>query len=90
MWASGVPPDAASRPFDAYLPTVAGIAALAIVVVSLIGSVVVPMAYCRHACPTGALLDHMRFHSRADRLTWRDGAVLGCLAVALATRWWAS
>jgi hypothetical protein len=38
--ASGVPPDAASRPFDAYLPTVAGIAALAIVVVSLIGRVV--------------------------------------------------
>ena len=78
------------EPFDAYLPAVAGIAALVIFVVSLIGSAVVPMAYCRHACPTGALLDHVRFHSRADRLTWRDGAVLGCLAVALAARWWAS
>jgi hypothetical protein len=78
------------EPFDAYLPAVAGIAALAIFVVSLIGSALVPMAYCRHACPTGALLDHVRFHGRADRLTWRDGAVLGCLAVALAARWWAS
>ena len=78
------------EPFDAYLPAVAGIATLAIFVVSLIGSALVPMAYCRHACPTGALLDHVRFHGRADRLTWRDGAVLGCLAVALAARWWAS
>jgi NosR/NirI family nitrous oxide reductase transcriptional regulator len=78
------------EPFDAYLPAVAGIAALGIFVASLIGSAVVPMAYCRHACPTGALLDHVRFHGRADRLTWRDGAVLACLAVALAARWWPS
>jgi NosR/NirI family nitrous oxide reductase transcriptional regulator len=77
------------EPFDAYLPAVAGIAAIAIFAVSLVASSVVPMAYCRHGCPTGALLDHLRLHGRADRLTWRDGVLLGCLAVAAAVHWWA-
>ena len=77
------------EPFDAYLPAVAGTAAITIFVVSLIASSFVPMAYCRHACPTGALLDHLRLHRRVDRLTWRDGVLLGCLAVAAAAHWWA-
>ena len=77
------------EPFDAYLPAVAGITAIAIFAASLIASSVVPMAYCRHGCPTGALLDHLRLHRRADQFTWRDGVLLGCLAVAAATHWWA-
>ena len=76
------------EPFDAYLPAVAGTAALLIFAASLVASAVVPMAYCRHACPTGALLDHLRFHGRADRFTWRDGVMLGCLAAAAAAHWW--
>jgi NosR/NirI family transcriptional regulator, nitrous oxide reductase regulator len=76
------------EPFDAYLPAVAGTAALVIFGVSLAASAVVPMAYCRHACPTGALLDHLRFHGRADRFTWRDGVMLGCLVAAAAAHWW--
>jgi hypothetical protein len=76
------------EPFDAYLPTVAGIAALVLFAVSLVASCFVPMAYCRHGCPTGALLDHLRLHRRADRLTWRDGLLLGCLAVGAAVHWW--
>ena len=76
------------EPFDAYLPAVAGVAAILIFAVSLIASSFVPMAYCRHGCPTGALLDHLRLHRRADRLTWRDGLLLGCLAVAAAVHWW--
>jgi len=76
------------EPFDAYLPAIAGIASLGIFTVGLAVSAVVPMAYCRHGCPTGALLDHLRFHSRADRPTWRDGILLGCLAVAVAAHWW--
>jgi NosR/NirI family transcriptional regulator, nitrous oxide reductase regulator len=76
------------EPFDAYLPTVAGLAALVIFAASLVASAVVPMAYCRHACPTGALLDHLRLHGRADRFTWRDGVMLGCLAAAAAAHWW--
>ena len=76
------------EPFDAYLPAVAGVAAIVIFAVSLIASSFYPMAYCRHGCPTGALLDHLRLHRRADRFTWRDGVLLGCLAVAAAAHWW--
>jgi Na+-translocating ferredoxin:NAD+ oxidoreductase RnfG subunit len=75
------------EPFDAYLPAVAGIAALAIFAASLAASAVWPMAYCRHGCPTGALLDHLRLHRRAGRFTWRDGVLLGCLAVAAILHW---
>lgn len=78
------------EPFDAYLPTVAGVAALAIFGVSLAVSCVVPMAYCRYGCPTGALLDHLRRHGRANRFTWRDGVMLACLAAAGAAHWWPS
>ena len=66
----------------------AGIAAIAIFAVSLIASSFVPMAYCRYGCPTGALLDHLRLHRRADRFSWRDGLLLGCLAIAAAVHWW--
>jgi len=76
------------EPFDAYLPAVSGVAALVIFAVSLVASSVSPMAYCRHGCPTGALLDHLRLHRRADRFTWRDGVLLACLAVAAAVHWW--
>jgi Na+-translocating ferredoxin:NAD+ oxidoreductase RnfG subunit len=76
------------EPFDAYLPAVAGVAAIVLFAVSLIASSFVPMAYCRHGCPTGALLDHLRLHRRADRFSWRDGLLLGCLAVAAAVHWW--
>jgi len=75
------------EPFDAYLPAVAGIAALAIFAASLAASAVWPMAYCRHGCPTGALLDHLRLHRRAGRFTWRDGVLLACLAVAAILHW---
>ena len=78
------------EPFDAYLPAVAGVAALAIFGVSLAASCVVPMAYCRYGCPTGAFLDHLRLHGRADRFTWRDGVMLACLAAAGAAHWWPS
>ncbi|NBW95667.1 MAG: FMN-binding protein [Planctomycetia bacterium] len=76
------------EPFDAYLPTVAGIAALVLFAASLVASAFYPMAYCRHACPTGALLDHLRLNSRADRFTWRDGLLLACLAAAALAHWW--
>jgi NosR/NirI family nitrous oxide reductase transcriptional regulator len=76
------------EPFDAYLPTIAGVAALAILAVSLVASAFYPMAYCRHACPTGALLDHLRLNSRSDRFTWRDGMMLACLAAAALAHWW--
>ena len=76
------------EPFDAYLPAVAGAAALAIFLVGLLASAFVPMAYCRHACPTGALLDHLRLTGRSARFVWHDGVMIACLAVAAAAHWW--
>ena len=76
------------EPFDAYLPTVSGLAALTIFVLGLVVSGFVPMAYCRHACPTGSLLDHLRLTGHSDRVTWRDAVLIGCLAVAAAVHWW--
>jgi imidazolonepropionase len=66
----------------------AGLAALAIFAVGLLASAFVPMAYCRHACPTGALLDHLRLNRKSGSFTWRDGVLLGCLAAAAAAAWW--
>jgi NosR/NirI family nitrous oxide reductase transcriptional regulator len=76
------------EPFDAYLPLVAGIPALVIFGVGLVASVRYPMAYCRHGCPTGALLDHLRLHRKSGMFTWRDGVLLGCLVAAAAAAWW--
>ncbi len=76
------------EPFDAYLPLVAGIPALAIFVFGLGASARYPMAYCRHGCPTGALLDHLRRHRSSGLFTWRDGLLLGCLVVAAVRYGW--
>lgn len=76
------------EPFDAYLPLVAGIPALVIFGVGLLASARYPMAYCRHACPTGALLDHLRLNRKSGSFTWRDGVLLGCLVAAAAAAWW--
>jgi Na+-translocating ferredoxin:NAD+ oxidoreductase RnfG subunit len=71
------------EPFDAYVFQVAGTATLAIFFVGLIASLFVPMAYCRYGCPTGALLNYLRFHSQSDRVTRRDVVAMGLLALAL-------
>ncbi len=76
------------EPFDAYLPLVAGIPAIVIFVVSLAASSRYPMAYCRHGCPTGALLDHLRLNRKSGAFTWRDGVLVCCLAIAAAAYWW--
>ncbi|MFN9721087.1 MAG: FMN-binding protein [Planctomycetota bacterium] len=71
------------EPFDAWLWTVAGAATIAVAVISLVASLFIPMAYCRHACPTGALLD---FVSSSGGASWtaRDTAMAAVLAFAIA------
>jgi Na+-translocating ferredoxin:NAD+ oxidoreductase RnfG subunit len=76
------------EPFDAYLPLVAGIPALVMFGAGLAASARYPMAYCRHGCPTGALLDHLRLNRKSGSFTWRDGVLAGCLAAAAAAAWW--
>jgi len=49
------------EPFDGYVWEVAGGIAIAILLISLIASAFVPMAYCRYGCPTGAVLKLFEF-----------------------------
>jgi polyferredoxin len=72
------------EPFDAFFfLEVAGVASLVIAVVGLIVSAFVPMAYCRFGCPTGALLNHLRYNARSDRLTRRDAIAAAMLVLAI-------
>lgn len=70
------------EPFDAFLWKVAGASAIGIAVVGLVASAFVPMAYCRYGCPTGALLNFLRFNGRSDRFSIRDGFALALVALA--------
>jgi len=74
------------EPFDAFLFWIAGAASIGVAVGGLVVSRFVPMAYCRYGCPTGALLSFVRYHSRSDRLTLRDGAAVLLLMVAILLR----
>jgi polyferredoxin len=75
------------EPFDAYVLRSAGVATIAIAVIGLFSSLFVPMAYCHYGCPTGALLEFIRGHGRADRFGRRDGAALLLLALAALLSW---
>lgn len=49
------------EPFDGYVWEVAGGIAIAILLIGLVASAFVPMAYCRYGCPTGAMLKLFEF-----------------------------
>ncbi|EMI15824.1 NosR regulatory protein [Rhodopirellula maiorica SM1] len=71
------------EPFDAYVFRIAGWATIAVFVVGVVASLFVPMAYCRFGCPTGRLLDYLRFNARSDRWTIRDWVAVAYLGVAI-------
>ncbi len=71
---------AAFEPFDAYAIRSAGWATIAIAIAGLVAACFVPMAYCHYGCPTGALLNFIRGHGRADRFGRREIAAL-CLVL---------
>ena len=68
------------EPFDAYILGIAGTATIAVAIVGLIASVLVPKAYCKYGCPTGSLLEFVRSHGSRDRFGRRD---VGALMVVL-------
>ncbi len=72
----------ALEPFDAFHLRIAGAATLALAVVGLVVSAFVPMAYCRFGCPTGAMLNYLRFHSRSDCWSARDSIAVALLVMA--------
>ena len=71
------------EPFNAFLITVAGWGTLAIAVVGIIASFFVPMAYCHYGCPTGALLNFLRYNAHSHQFTRRDLAALALLLWAV-------
>ena len=71
------------EPFDAYVIRAAGLATLSIFGVGLIASLITPMAYCRYGCPTGAILEFVRFNSSSDRWRKRDWLAVGFLLLAV-------
>lgn len=74
---------AAMEPFDAWsLRQAAGISAW-IAVVGLLASLLIPQAYCRFGCPSGALFKLLQSHGGGERIGLRDylaGLVLLCAA----------
>lgn len=70
------------EPFDAYLFRIAGWATISVAMVGLVASLYVPMAYCRYGCPTGALLQFLRFNAASNRWSVRDWLAVALLALA--------
>ncbi|WP_298859732.1 4Fe-4S binding protein [uncultured Gimesia sp.] len=58
--------------FDAYLLTSAGVLSICIAITGLMASLFVPQAYCHYGCPTGAILEFIRSHGRADHFGKAD------------------
>ncbi len=73
------------EPFDAYIVRAAGIATIAVFVIGLLVSAFVPMAYCRFGCPTGRLLEFVRFRRGGEHFGRREilGGVFLVIAVGL-------
>ncbi|GIW99953.1 MAG: NosR regulatory protein [Pirellulaceae bacterium] len=71
----------AIEPFDAWVFRIAGWGTIAVAVIGLLVSCRLPMAYCRFGCPTGAMLEFLRWNSRADQWGPRDWAALLLLLV---------
>lgn len=73
---------ASIEPFDAFGFRVAGWASIIVFAVGLIASMFSPMAYCRYGCPTGAMLNFLKFQANSDRLGGRDAAAFALLILA--------
>lgn len=74
------------EPFDAYLWRAAGWPTIAVAIVGLVASLIVPMAYCRYGCPTGAVLAYLRRSVRSDRWGKADWFATACL-IAVVAQW---
>ncbi|MEQ2005973.1 MAG: FMN-binding protein [Limisphaerales bacterium] len=75
------------EPFDAYVIRSAGVATIAVAAIGLLAAAMVPKAYCKYGCPTGALLEFVRARGPGDKFGKRDVAAMVLLGVALVLRW---
>ena len=71
------------EPFDAWVYSIAGWPTLTVAAIGLAASLFIPMAYCKYGCPTGALLEFLRWNSKSDRWSPRDTAAAALAALAL-------
>ena len=74
---------ASIEPFDAFSFRVAGWFTIAIALTGLVVSLFVPMGYCRYGCPTGGLLNFLRFNRKSHQIQLRDGFAILMLILAL-------
>ncbi|NOX53879.1 MAG: 4Fe-4S binding protein [Planctomycetes bacterium] len=74
------------EPFEAYRLGIAGAASVTIAVVGLLACLVIPMAYCRFGCPTGALLRYLRLNRKSNLISRGDLLAVLLTAVALTLR----
>jgi hypothetical protein len=72
------------EPFHAYLFRIAGWGSIALALLSLVVAATVPMAYCRWGCPTGRMIDYVRFSAASGRIHRADFVAVGLLVVAMA------
>jgi polyferredoxin len=74
---------AAWEPFHAYLFRIAGWGAILFAVATIALSAIIPMAYCRLGCPTGRLLDYLRYRASSQKLMLSDLLAVLLLLIAL-------
>jgi NosR/NirI family transcriptional regulator, nitrous oxide reductase regulator len=74
-------PTAWLEPFDSYAWRVGLTWSAVVWLLSLVISYFRPMAYCRHACPTGKLLNYVRFDPARWQITLADMALMVSLLV---------
>ncbi|MBM4000597.1 MAG: FMN-binding protein [Planctomycetes bacterium] len=75
------------EPFGVFPFKCAAFGAAVFAAIGLVASRFVPMAYCRFGCPTGALLEYVRYRKGHWRPGPRDGAALAVLSAALVARY---
>ncbi len=71
------------EPFHAYLFRIASWTSIAFAIATLAVSALVPMAYCRIGCPTGRLIDYVRFNAAGGKIRIADVTVIALLAIAM-------
>jgi len=71
------------EPFAAWVPSAASTASLLLAAISLIVSSRIPLAYCHYGCPTGALLEYIRWQPSSNALRRGDAATLALLVIVL-------
>ena len=75
------------EPFHAFLWRLAGWGTLSVFLLGTLAALVRPLAYCRYGCPTGRVLQWVRFQRHAARPTWSDAGALLLVAVSWASLW---